>query len=259
MFAAEFARAPDPTTMKSTERHRLKQNEFARSVGRARASLQERQGVITKGLLALAVVLLAVAAYSWWRSAQETRADELLANALATYETPVVPPQPPAPGSPPPVPQPGTFQSEGERQEAALPQFLQVADAHPRSDAAVTARFHAASILAAMGRHAEAEEHYREVVERAGNRIYGRTARLGMAETQMAQGQYDRAIEVYTELSRETDAVLPLDAVLMQLGRAYARAGRTDDAVRSFTRVVDEFPQSPYAADARREMAAVKS
>jgi len=40
--------------------------------------------------------------------------------ALATYEMPVVPPQPPAPGSPPPVPQPGTFQSEQEKLDACL-------------------------------------------------------------------------------------------------------------------------------------------
>ena len=44
----------------------------------------------------------------------------------------------------------------------------------------------------------------------------------------------------------------------MHLGRAYARAGKKEEAIRSFTRVVDEFPQSAYAADARREMEETK-
>ncbi|MGH9372709.1 MAG: tetratricopeptide repeat protein [Vicinamibacterales bacterium] len=79
-----------------------------------------------------------------------------------------------------------------------------------------------------------------------------------MAEAQIAQGKFESAIAVYTELSRDTNSTLPLDSVLLQLGRAYARAGRKEEAVRSFTRVVDEFPQSPYAADARREMEEAK-
>ena len=44
-----------------------------------------------------------------------------------------------------------------------------------------------------------------------------------------------------------------LTAVLMALGRTYLQAGRSDEAARAFSRIVDEFPQSVYAADARRE------
>jgi outer membrane protein assembly factor BamD (BamD/ComL family) len=44
----------------------------------------------------------------------------------------------------------------------------------------------------------------------------------------------------------------------MQLGRTYVRAGRKEEAARAFTRVVEEFPESVYAADARRELAEVK-
>jgi len=96
-------------------------------------------------------------------------------------------------------------------------------------------------------------------VDRAGDSIYGRTGRLGLAETQVAQGKFDSAIDIYTELSRDTGSPLPLDSVLIHMGRAYARAGRADEATRTFNRIVDEFPQSPYAADARRELAEIKS
>ena len=47
---------------------------------------------------------------------------------------------------------------------------------------------------------------------------------------------------------------MPMDGMLMQLGRAYALAGRKEEAVRAFTRVTDEFPKSLYSSDARREM-----
>jgi TolA-binding protein len=244
--------------MKSIERHKLKENEFARTVAQAREMVETRGAQITKIIGGLALLIALVGGYAWWKSSRDAKANGLLADALATYEMPVVPPQPPAPGSPPPVPQPGTFQSQTERLEASLPKFLQAANANPNSDAGITARFHAAGILAAQGKHAEAEQRYKEVVDKAGSTIYGRTARLGMAEAAVAQGKFDSAIAVYTELSRDTNSTLPLDSVLMHLGRAYARAGKKEEAVRSFTRVVDEFPQSTYAADARREMEEAK-
>jgi TolA-binding protein len=244
--------------MKRTDRHKLKENEFARTVAQARDVVQSRGAEVTRLVLVAAVLIAIVGGFFWWRSSREAAANGLLASALATYEMPVIPPQPPAPGSPPPVPQPGTFQSEQERLDASLPKFVDAANANPDSKAGITARYHAAGILAALGKHAEAEDNYKQVVDKAGNDIYARTARLGMAEAQMAQGKYDSAIAIYTELSRDTSSTLPLDSVLLQLGRAYARAGKKEDAVRAFTRVVDEFPQSAYAADARREMEEAK-
>jgi len=244
--------------MKATERHKLKENEFAKSVAHAKDVVQQRQGDITRIAVVVLVLIVAVGGYTWWRTSKNSRANQALASALAVYETPVVPVPPPAPGSPPPVPQPGTFQSEQEKLDASLPKFLEAANAYPDSNAGIAARFHAAAILAAQGKHAEAEQRYKEVVDKAGNSIYARTARLGMAESQVAQGKFDSAIAVYSELSRDTTSTLPLDSVLMHLGRAYARAGKKEEAIRSFTRVVDEFPQSAYAADARREMEETK-
>jgi tetratricopeptide (TPR) repeat protein len=244
--------------MKSIERHKLKQNEFARSVAHAREVVEKRRGDIAKGVIALVLLIAAVGGYGWWRASRSARANDLLASALAIYEMPVIPPQPPAPGSPPPVPQAGTFQSEKEKLDASLPKFLEAANAFPDSQAGITARFHAAGILAALGRHAEAEQRYREVMDKAGNGIYGRTARLGTAEAQVAQGKYESAITIYTELSRDINSTLPLDSILMHLARTYARAGKKEEAVRSFTRVFEEFPQSAYAADARREMEETK-
>ena len=78
--------------------------------------------------------------------------------------------------------------------------------------------------------------------------------RLGLAESQVAQKKYDNAITIYTEMSRDTTSQLPVDGVLMQLGRACARAGRKEEAVRAFTRVTEEFPTSLYTADAKREL-----
>jgi len=245
--------------MKTAERHKLKENEFARTVAHARQTFEARRNEMGRLVLVVAIVLAAALGYFWWRSSRNAAADSLLANAVAIYDSPVVPIAPPAPGSPPPVPQPGTYPTEQAKLQAALPKFIEAADAYPSTAQGVAARYYAAGILAGLGRFPEAEQRYQEVTSRAGqNSIYGRTARLGLADAQVAQGKYDNAINVYTELSRDTNSQIPVDSVLIQLGRAYARAGRKDEAVRAFTRIVSEFPQSVYVADARREMEEVR-
>jgi TolA-binding protein len=244
--------------MKSTERHKLKENDFAKTVAHAREVLDSRKRDITTAVVALLVILVGVVGFVWWRQARTAGANELLASAIAVYDSPVVPLAAPAPGSPAPLPQAGTFATEQEKLQAALPKFREAADRYPNTNAGVVARFHLAGVLAGLGQYAEAEQRYQEVVNKSGNSIYGRTARLGLADAQLAQGKYDTAINTYTELSRDTASQIPVDSVLMQLGRAYVRAGRKDEAARTFDRVVQEFPQSIYASDARRELDAAR-
>lgn len=240
--------------MKSTERHKLKENELARSMTAARHLVTNRRtDLVRLGVLAVVIVAL-VGGYSWWRQSRNAKASAALADGLAIFEAPVVAPAAPAPGSPVPVQQPGTFQTEQAKLEAALPKLMAAAEQYPNAPAGIAARYYAASALSALGRFAEAEQRYQEVVDKAGGSlIYARTARLGVADTQAAQGKYDTAIEIYRELSTDANSPLPVDGLLMALGRTYALAGRHEEAARAFSRVVDEFPQSPYAAEARRE------
>lgn len=244
--------------MKATERHKLKENEFARSVAQAREALQSRGRDFGTIILVVLVAVAAIGGYSWWQTSRTGKANALLASALAVHEAPVVAPAEPKPGSPLPVEQPGTFRTEQAKLEAALPKFLEAANAYPSTDAGIAARYHAAGILAQLGRHADAEQRYQEVVDRGSGSIYARTARLGLAGVQVAQKKYDSAIAIYRELSTASTPELPVDGVLMQLGRAYVQAGKREDAARAFNRVVEEFPDSVYATDARRELEAAK-
>ena len=245
--------------MKRIERHRLKENEFAESVARARAALTERQSEATLIVVAVLIVVVAAGGYAAWRANRSSKSTALLADALAVAEAPVVTPPPPAPGSPPPVQQPGTFRTDRERLEAAIPKLQQAADAYPGSDGGITARYRLAGSLAELGRYQEAEQRYREVIAKAGrSSVYGRTARLGLGEVLAAEGKTDEAIATYRELSTDSDSQLPLDGVLMQLGRAAMQGGKTDEATRAFTRVVDEFPQSLYVAEAKEKLQQLK-
>lgn len=245
--------------MKSTERHRLKENEFAESVARMREALAERQGEVTMTVVAVVVVLVLAGGYVGWRANRNAKSTTLLAQALAVAEAPVVTPPPPAPGSAPPIQQPGTFRTDRERLEAAVPKLQEAADAYPNTEAGITARYRLAGALAELGRFAEAEQRYREVIAKAGSgSVYARTARLGLGDVLAAEKKTDEAIATFRELATDSNSQLPLDGVLMQLGRAAMQGGKTDEATRAFTRVVDEFPQSGYANEAKEKLQQLK-
>jgi TolA-binding protein len=245
--------------MKSIERHKLKENEFAHTMARTRDMVSQRQREITTTVVVVVAAIVLVGGYFAWRNSRENRAQTLLAGALAVAEAPVVAPPPPAPGSPPPVQQPGTFRTERERLEASLPRLQQAADAYPDSEAGITARFRLAASLAELGRFPEAEQRYQEVVQKSGSKsVYRQTARLGLGEAQLAQGKADAAMTTFKEVSTDSSSMLPVDGVLMQVGRAALVAGKKDEASRAFTRVVEEFPQSLYVSEAKEKLADIK-
>jgi TolA-binding protein len=245
--------------MKSTERHRLKENEFAHTVARTREMIDQRRNEITVIAVAVIAVAVIVGGFLAWRASREGKAQALLASALVIADAPIYTPPPAAPGSAPPVQPQGTYRTERERTEAAIPRLQVAADAYPNSDAGMTARYRLAASLAEAGRFAEAEQRYQEVIQKAGSRsIYRNTARLGLGEAQLAQGKADAAIATFKELSSDTNSPLPVDGILMQLGRAALVAGKKDEASRAFTRVVDEFPQSLYVSEAKEKLAELK-
>jgi TolA-binding protein len=238
--------------MKRTERHHLKENEFAEWLLGAKSWYEANSRTIgyvgLAALLALAAVM-GTMAYRQWSAG---KASSALAEALVIAEAPVLPPAPGEAGKPP-VQRPGTYPTDRARLEAALPKLMAVADAYPGSDAGIMARYRAAAALVAVGRIQEGIQRYKEVVEK-GKGAYQVMARLGIGEAHLMAGQFDQAIASFKEVESLKSEDAPADGVLMQLGRAYQLAGKADDAKKTFKRVVDEFPQSPYAPAARREL-----
>jgi TolA-binding protein len=237
--------------MKRTERHHLKENEFAEWLLGAKTWYEANSKTVGYVGIAVLLALVAVMGTLAYRQMTGGRAASALAEALAVAEAPVLPPAPAEAGKPP-VQRPGTYPTDRARLEAALPKLLAVADAYPASDAGIMARYRAAAALVAIGRTQEGVQRYKEVVEK-GKGAYQAMARMGIAEAQMMAGQYDQAIASFKEVEALKPEDVPVDGVLMQIARAYKLAGKSDDAKKTFNRVASEFPQSPYAAAARRE------
>jgi TolA-binding protein len=240
--------------MKSRQRHQLKQNDFAATVVRATEWMRENQRTFAATIVGAIVLIVGVGGFAMWRKHLNDRSGALFAEAMAVTESQIAP----APTVPGATQAPGTFPTIVARQEAAVQAFQKVAATYPSSADGLAASYQAAGALFALGRFADAEKAYQDVINRAGNAsLYGSVARLGLAETLASEGQYDRAIKEFTDLSAQRDGLLPVDGVLVQLARTYVKAGKMSDARATFKRVVDEFPNSLYAAEARQQMAAL--
>jgi len=239
--------------MKRTERHHLKDNELATMAASAQRMLEARKSMVTIVVLAVAVVAAVVLGYRAWRGHAESGAQALLSEALAIEETRVGPPA--APGTPSSGP---SFATVRERNEAALAKLQAVADQHSGTDVAVLARYKSAAILMGLGKPQDAASAYQAVIDGARSELTADMARLGLAEAQAQAGDHDKAISTYKALAERKEGPLPVEGILMELGRTYLSAGRTDDAQQTFNRVVDEFPNSPFTAEAQRELDALK-
>lgn len=238
--------------MKTSERHQLKTNEFAKAVLRARELFLARQRQVTGVVIAVLFAIIAFGAYTVWRAQVAARADGLMAEAMALAEAPLTPPTG-APGE-----SSVWFANETARAEAVLERLTAVTAAYPSTASGIAARYQAGSRLLQLGRPAEARAAFEDVMARAGASLHGRMARLGLAEAHVLDGQFEAAIEIFRDMAAQKDGELPVDGLLMQLGRTYLAAGKPAEALQSFQRVLDEHPQSIYASEARREAEAAR-
>ena len=175
----------------------------------------------------------------------------MLGDAIMIVQSPV---QEAKPGAKPAA---GSYPTIQARGEAALAKFTEVFNAYPASDAGIAARYYAAGALAMLGRHTEAATRYQEVVSRAGSgSFYGRMAQLGVVEANTQAKQYDQAISAAQALVNNTaDETMPRDALLMELGRVQVAAGKKAEAKQTLDKVIADFPDSPYIAEAKKMLA----
>ena len=240
--------------MRREERHHLKENPLANALTRVQAALLTQGRTLAAAGAAVVLAAVAAGGYLAWQQQQAGRAGELLSEALIVLESPISAPPEADDGAGAVWEQPpGTFPTEEARLEAALERFAETADGYPDLRAGIAARYEAAAALVALGRLDEAADAYRQVIAAAGDPLHAAVARMGLAETHILDGDAAGAVELLEQESMEAEPAVPVDAVLMRLGHAYELGGQDSDALAAFTRVIEEFPLSVYAAEARRK------
>jgi tetratricopeptide (TPR) repeat protein len=229
----------------------IKEDEFLSGVEIAWNWWKANEALARKGVVALAVVLLAVVGYQALQGRRERAASAAFDAAMKLYETPL---SAEVQGTPPPGVTP--FATAKDKYTKAAAAFDGVERGHPNHRLGRRARYYAALCRLELGDTDAALKALKGLSEAApSTTLEGALARVAAADADRRAGSLDRAIEAYRSLADDAGLAVPRDYVLMSLASTLESAQRTTEAVASYRRLFEQFPESVYAPEAQRRAA----
>lgn len=230
-------------------KHDIKHDKFVEEVGTAYGFLaRNRSRVLLIAALAV-VAAAALVGYSFYMAGQEEKAQQRLAEAIAVMETPIEMTSQVDPNKPSAT----QFKNEEEKHAKAEPIFREIVEKYGRSDPADVANLYLARIAAARGNIADARPRLEKFIEEHDEHVLASSAKYSLYELRLSAGEADRvAAELEKELTDEKSLV-PQDAALALLARAYESLGNDAKAKDAYRRIIIEFPESGYTLDAQRK------
>jgi tetratricopeptide (TPR) repeat protein len=230
-------------------KHEVQKDSFINIVDRTVDFAESHTAVIVLIVAAVVVAGLAtwgVLAYFQHRS---TASNVALADAIKVAKAPVGEkgPKPDDPIAP-------SFADAATRDAKAKQLFELVRADHSGTDAADIAGVYLGQYAADAGDLAQARELWQTFLDRHQNHALAAEVRLNLLRLDRQQG---KAQEVATELEKmldERDKPLPEDTILYELAVTREQLGKHDEALSAYQRIVDDFPRSPYLAEARQKV-----
>lgn len=233
-------------------RKEIKRDEFAAAVGR---SVEYAESHVRTIAYAIGAVLLLVAlsvAFYFWRNSRLQGANEALAQAMKVYEAPIN-----ATGAKPNDPNEPSFANEAARRARAKQLLEKVRDDYGSTAAADVASLYLAQIAADEGRLDDARKIWREFVDDHGDHLLAGEARLNLISLDRNQGKAQQVAQELRDMLEQNDPALPQDVILFELGATLEQLDRKQEAVQTYQRILDEFPQSPYGSEAQQKIGAL--
>lgn len=169
-----------------------------------------------------------------------------LAEAMRVYGAPVDAddPKPDDPIAP-------VFGSDEQRLQKAKEKLDAVGGGVPGE----LAQLYEADMALKSGDTATARQIWESFLGSHSDHVMALSVRLNLLALDRSEG---KAEEVANELQAELDSVeknLPEDVLLFELAQTRDALGQSEEARELYQRLVDEYPQSPYSAEARRNTA----
>lgn len=203
-------------------------------------------------LLAIGALLAVVAifgAISMYRGQRAEQANEALTQAIQVYQAPIDPT-----AAKPDDPENPTFADSAARNAKAKTLFQALRDDYGSTDAGSVAAVYLAQIALAENQPDQARTLWNEFIEEHGDHLLAGQARVNLLQLDRSQGKGEEVAQKLTAMLDEAEPPLPQDIILHELAVTQAQLGKKADAVQSYQRIVDEFPQSPFAGDARQKI-----
>jgi predicted negative regulator of RcsB-dependent stress response len=219
---------------KRISRKELKQDEFVDAAVDVGQWVEEHKSELLKGTIGLVVLVLVVVGGISWSRSRTQKTEQRIAVAITSYERALA-----------------AGDSGRTDLEAVLATFEDASKAGGASGR--LAEFYRGATLFHLGRGDEALTALEGVVaSSSGEPTLEATAQAMLARVYLAEGREDEATTVITAALDSPNSILPQDQTLLELGRIHAAAGRDDEAQKAWQRVLDDFPASTAATEARQ-------
>ncbi len=133
----------------------------------------------------------------------------------------------------------------------AIQHYRRLVESAPSSERAPDALYQLGRLLADRGAHAEASELWRALATRRPDHPLAPAALHASALSQCALGQWEEAIADWDRLMRTAPSSPLLEAALFDKAMTEIRLKRDGNAQESLRTLLQKFPQTSHAADAR--------
>jgi tetratricopeptide (TPR) repeat protein len=236
-------------------RKEMMKDDFADVVGRG---MEYAEGHVRTLIYAVVgVVVLAAAGVGLWMfmGSRSNDANDALSVATKVYSAPIN-----LTGAKPDDPASPSFAGETARRTRAKALLQKVRDQYGSSDAADVAGVYLAQIALSEGKPEEARKLWTDFVDDHSDNILAGEVRINLIHLDRKQGPKEKVEELASRLKamlEESEPPLPEDVILSELGTTYEQLGRKEDAMQSYKRIMDEFPQSGYRTTAQERLSAL--
>jgi hypothetical protein len=197
------------------------------------------------GAIAIAFVYWGVSALLAGRS---SAAADALSRAIDTYAAPV--------GSAAPANAKLKFGTDTERLDAAEKAFKAVSSSYWLTTQARYAKLYLAHIAADRGDTAGAVRLLGELASKKTANPLVRLATLDLIRLRVAKGEGQQLIGDLEAMISGKDPRLPRDVAMFEMARMWEKEGKPEEAAKLFRKLIEDFPESPYRADAQQRLSA---
>jgi TolA-binding protein len=226
----------------------IKEDEFVSGFEHLWQWVAEHGSQVRIGVAALAVVLIGAGALSYFRAQRDREAHDAFTSAVDTFHASVASEHPPSAT-------PDRFATAHEKYQQALGEFQKIEQRYGSHTLGTRARYYEALCKIELGELDDAARILGDIAsKRSGDSIEPALARLALADLERRRGHVDQAADAYKQIVEDPSALVPRDHALMSWAEALEQAKRLDEAKAAYQRLVEQFPASTYATDAKKRV-----
>ncbi|MEM8961305.1 MAG: tetratricopeptide repeat protein [Acidobacteriota bacterium] len=225
----------------------IREDELSTAVESTMDRIYDNWQVIVYGLGGLLLVFIIGWGVNSWLGSQRADANSQLSEAIDTYVEPDVDDSVEAA-------QKAYVTDESKRQEAR-DEFDKISGMTGSGTAGDVAELYVADVALAEGDTATARQIWETFLDRHGDHLLGVSVRLNLISLDRQEGKAEDVAERLRLELESPKKTMPEDVVLYELARTLEQLDRTTDAADYYQQLLDEYPQSPYASDARLRVA----